>query len=158
MRLSDVIIITLAVALLFGVFYNMVTDETMEEHYTQEKLNLSNRINNDVKNIDSPYYKLSSAITGQENATSDDAIAIQDDLVIASKNDIGLLSIPSAVLKAMKAVFNVFSFKWMNTFLTSVEQILGLETGDLAIFQVIFTIILWVIIFLFVSAILRWLT
>jgi len=157
MRLSDVIIITLAVALLFGVFYNMVTDSTMEDHYTQERLNLSSRINNDVRNVNSPYYKLTSAITGQENASSDSAIEIQDDLVIASKTDIGLLSIPSAVLKAMKSVFNVFSFKWMNTFLTSVEQILGLEVGDLAIFQVIFTIILWVIIFLFVGAVLRWL-
>jgi len=158
MRLSDVIIIILAVGVIFTLFVSMTSDTEMVNYYSTNypELNLSERIT-DMRTNNSPYYMLEESITGQHNASSSGAETIQGELVDASQSEIGLLSIPGAVLNGMKVVFNVFSLKWFNTLVTAIEQILGLSPGALGFLTTIGTIMLWILIFLFISAVLRWL-
>ena len=157
MRLGDVVLISLMIGAIFVVFLSMVSDNEMHDYYTDyaPELNLSGR-ETTMRANNTPYYLLEEAITGQTEYGVSNATLIQEDLEQASKSDIGLLSVPGAVLKAMKTVFNVFRFKWFNTLVSGIEQMFGLEAGALGLMNIIGKIILWVLIFLFVGAILRW--
>jgi len=158
MRLSDIIIIILAIGMVFTVFVSMTSDNTMTTYYDDNypELNLSGRIN-EMRANNSPYYMLEEAITGEHNSSSGSAQTIQDELQDASKSEIGLLSIPGAVLNGLKVVFNVFKLKWFNTLISAIEQIFGLDPGALGFLATIGTILLWTLIFLFIGAVLRWL-
>ncbi len=156
MRVGDVILITLMIGAIFTVFLGMVTDNEMHDHYEkyEPSLNLSGR-ETAMRANNTAYYMLEEAITGQ-TAESVNVTSLQEDLEQASKNDIGILSVPGAVLKALKTVFTVFRFKWFNTMVSGIEHMFGLDPGALGLLTIIGKIILWVLIFLFVGAILRW--
>lgn len=158
MRLSDVIIMILAVGVLFTLFVSMTSDNEMTTYYDNNypELNLSGRIT-EMRTNNSPYYMLEEAITGEQNASSGGAEDIQGGLTEASQSEIGLLSIPGAVLNGLKVVFNVFRLKWFNTAIAAIEQIFGLAPGELGFLTTIGTMMLWVLIFLFIGAVLRWL-
>ena len=157
MRLGDIILISLIVAAVFVVFLGMIGDNEMHEYYTayEPELNLSGR-ESAMRANNTPYYMIEEAITGQAEYSENNVTSIQEDLEQASKSEIGLLTIPGAALKAMKVVFTVFKFKWFNTMVSGVEQMFGLEAGALSLLTIIGKFILWVLIFLFVGAILRW--
>lgn len=158
MRLFDIILIILAIGGLFTVFAGMTTDKHMIDFYDKNhpELNLSGR-SGIITAENSTYDLLSQAVLGEATNANKNLSSIQDDLGEASNTEMGLLSIPGAVLRAMKAVFNVFSLKWMNTIQSALETMFGLEAGSLVIFAVISKIVLWILIALFVGAVLRWL-
>ena len=157
MRLGDVVLMSIMVGMIFVVFISMVNDTEMQDFYTNNvpELNLSQR-ESTMRGYNTSAYLIEEAIMGQTEYSGSNVTSIQEDLEQASKSEIGLLSVPGAVLKAMKVVFSVFRFKWFNTLISGVEQMFGLEAGALSLLTLIGKFILWIIIFLFVGAILRW--
>jgi len=154
MRIGDIIIGILVLGGVMNIFNLMTHDTDMQEYYDNHSsfLNLSNRVSTQFGG-NTTYTRFSQSITGQMGGIQNNTDNIQAQLDNTDSATIGIFSVPAAALTALKVVFDVIKLEWINTAFGEIGTMFGFEAGTLNFLKYI---LLWMVILLFVGAILRW--